>query len=165
MNGNFCQAGWWFWIYCCMSNSYITHTLICAKTCSFWLLSSERISYFQVTSGFASLNFRQKCLHEHELQLFDFYVWKYLCENVRISGINILFTIFAEMVGYFASFVRHYYSIDTNFLFNSSRITVVHVHVNILSQINWLLHLELPLSRLQHCVSQATKVKSIFPIT
>ena len=41
-----------------------------------------------------------------------------------------LITIFAEKVGHFTSFLRHYYCMDTNSRFiHCSRITVVHVNI------------------------------------
>ena len=32
---HFCQGYWYFWLYCCMSNIYITHRPVYAQRCSF----------------------------------------------------------------------------------------------------------------------------------
>ena len=127
-----------------MSNSkitqrYLTSRLICAKTCSFF--SSQQHAYqsfssnlhFQFTYRFDSIFINVascvKCLHENALVIRLLYnVSKYFSPNVCISGKKILFTIFAEkvgMVGHFTSSLRHYYCMDTYFLFIcGSRITV-----------------------------------------
>ena len=61
------------------------------------------ISHFLVTSWFYSIcvtvtcwvNFREKHLHEYELQLSDYNERKYIRPNVHISGRKIISAIFA----------------------------------------------------------------------
>ena len=68
------------------------------------LLSNLQHAYqsFLVTSWFYTVcnivtrgvNFREKHLHEHELQLSDYNILKYFRPNVQISGV-LFFTFFA----------------------------------------------------------------------
>ena len=48
----FCQEDWYFWLFCCMSNTCITHIY---QTRSFRVLSIVRISHLSVTSWFDSI--------------------------------------------------------------------------------------------------------------
>ena len=78
----FGQGDRYFWLFCCMSNLYISHGLIYVPTYSF--LSTQQLAYqsFLTTSWFDSLcttvarwlNFRERHLHEYEQQLCDYNV-------------------------------------------------------------------------------------------
>ena len=86
----FYQGDGYLWPHCCMNNLYFSHRSLNASTNSFWAINSMLISRFWVTSWFYSVcnivtrwvNFREKYLHKHELQLSDYNMGKYFRANV-----------------------------------------------------------------------------------
>ena len=80
----FYQGDGYLWPHCCMNNLYISHRSLYALTYSISAISSMLISLFRVTSWFDTvrnivtpyINFRENHLHEHELQLSDYDIYK-----------------------------------------------------------------------------------------
>ena len=78
----FYQGDGYLWPCWCTNNLYISHRSIYNWSYSFWKIGSMLISRFWVTSWFYSVcniltcwvNFREKHLHEHELQLSDYII-------------------------------------------------------------------------------------------
>ena len=101
-----------------------------------------------VTSWFDSVcvtvtrwvNFKEKHLHEYELQLFDYTAWKYFRQNGHISGINLFLCIFClKNCSWYIFFVQRKSVNNTRNTHIWTKILsyiVVHIRVNILSKLH-----------------------------